>query len=150
MNQSTMSPCFPLCIIIFYTKFSLSVVETDLVPAIKGGTSRIVGSSDEVYADASSTQDPDRASGLNLNTAVFRWVTNATSTCFKNHDGSSAMTSSWSKRNVVIKATASSGCLQARQTYSLRMDVKRHLGDVEFFSFKQKVSEINCFINENY
>ena len=108
---------------------------TPLVPAIKGGASATVGFLDNVIADASTTMDPDRET-LDLNTAVFRWTANTTVTCFVNQGGNSAI-GMWSRSNVVIKA--SGGCLQANATYSLQMDVKRRVQDVNFFSYTQMV-----------
>ena len=109
---------------------------TDLVPAIKGGALRTIGSLDNVYADASTTMDPDRQA-LDLNTAVFKWTTNTTTTtCFRNQDGSTSI-GVWSKANLVIKA--SGGCLEANETFQLKVDVKRRVGDLEFFSYTQMV-----------
>ena len=118
---------------------------TDLVPAIKGGALRTIGSLDNVYADASTTMDPDRQA-LNLNTAVFKWTTNTTTTtCFRNQDGSTSI-GVWSKANLVIKA--SGGCLEANETFQLKVDVKRRVGDLEFFSYTQMVIYIYIFLHK--
>ena len=126
------------CFLLFGSLIRLSVKATDLVPAIKGGATRTIGSLDNVDADASTTMDPDRHS-LDLNTALFRWTANTTAaTCFKNQDGSTAI-GAWSKANLVIKA--SGGCLAVNQTVQLKMDVKRRAADVQFFSFTQMVKQ---------
>ena len=124
----------------------LSVKATDLVPSIKGGALRTIGSLDNVNADASTTMNPDRQA-LDLNMAVFKWTTNTTtSTCFRNQDGSTAI-GVWSKTNLVIKA--SGGCLEANETFQLKVDVKRRVGDLEFFSYTQMVKKYIYFFTRN-
>ena len=115
---------------------SLTVIDTPLIPYIDGGSTRTVGSLNNVVLNASLTKDPDTT--INGASQLFyRWELNQSS-CFLNERRSDFI-HGWSSDNVAL--VAKENCLIGNSSFDATMYVKRDsLDNMEMEqSFKQEV-----------
>ena len=97
---------------------SLSVTGTALVPAIVGGSFRVIGNTEDIKFDGTSTIDPD-IPYLSEPVLTYKW--DVSGACFSNSKNNSV--SVWSPDNSVI--TLKKYCLQPELYYYFHLYVRR-------------------------